>query len=212
MSPTLSSTQFPVLARLLSANAQWADDVARAEPGFFDAGAKGQAPKVLWIGCADSRVPESVVTACRPGEIFVHRNIANQFHLDDVNAQAVLCYAVVHLGVEHVVITGHTKCGGAAACLAAQDNLAVPAHGLAAPLNKWLAPLVQIASSMKVPAGADPSVILTEESVRQQVANVCATETIRDEWAKGRAVYVHGWVYELEHGTLRDLGVSRGPE
>ncbi|TFK45318.1 carbonic anhydrase [Heliocybe sulcata] len=213
----VSAAQFPVLSRLLSSNSQWAEDVARAEPGFFEACAKGQAPKVLWIGCADSRVPESVVTACKPGEIFVHRNIANQFHLDDDNVQSVLCYAVAHLGVEHVIIVGHTKCGGAAACLGASPHpssptpLAVPSHGPSAPINKWLAPLVDMASTITPKPGQDAGTLLVEASVKRGVENVCKTETMREEWAK-RKVYVHGWVYEVESGRVRDLGVSRGPQ
>ncbi|EPQ50288.1 carbonic anhydrase [Gloeophyllum trabeum ATCC 11539] len=206
---TATASQFPVLARLLSANAQWAEDVARAEPRFFDECAGGQVPKILWIGCADSRVPESVVTASKPGEIFVHRNIANQFHLDDDNAQAVLTYAVAELGVEHVLIVGHTKCGGAAACTAAAAAAAatpVPSLPPSASINRWLAPLAALAA--KLAPGED----LVAASVRAQVANVCATDTVRGAWAQGRKVYVHGFVYEIERGVLRDLGVSRGPE
>ncbi|KIP01124.1 hypothetical protein PHLGIDRAFT_38394, partial [Phlebiopsis gigantea 11061_1 CR5-6] len=103
-----------VLTRLLTSNAQWATDVSRVEPAFFEQCAKGQSPKVLWIGCADSRVPESVVLACKPGEVFVTRNIANQVHLHDDSVLAVLAYAVAELGVEHVVVVGHSNCGGVA--------------------------------------------------------------------------------------------------
>ncbi|KDQ62440.1 hypothetical protein JAAARDRAFT_54395 [Jaapia argillacea MUCL 33604] len=205
------ASQFPVLARLLATNAQWAKDVEIAEPGFFAASAQGQSPKVLWIGCADSRVPESVVTASKPGDIFVHRNIANQFPLHDVNAEAVLEYAVGHLGVEHVIIVGHSKCGGAAACLAAAQHptgLADPEAGPDAPLNKWLAPLVAIASSL---VNAYPETLI-EENIKAQVENAAQSHTIKEAWHKGKKVYVHGWLYEIEKGTLKDLGITKGPQ
>ncbi|KAI0698744.1 carbonic anhydrase [Earliella scabrosa] len=191
-----------VLARLLSNNAQWAEDVQKSEPGFFTECAKGQAPKVLWIGCADSRVPESVVTAAKPGDIFVHRNIANQFHLDDDSALSVLDYAVEHLGVSHVILVGHTNCGGAAACAkaAAAPSAAPPSS----PLERWLAPLVEIAKNTEGDLTA-----LVEANVRAQVANIVKTDVIQHEWTK-RDVQVHGWVYELETGRLRDLGITVG--
>ncbi|EEB97807.1 hypothetical protein MPER_02799, partial [Moniliophthora perniciosa FA553] len=147
-----------------AADKTWATDVERAEPGFFAQQAKGQAPKVLWIGCADSRVPETTLTGARPGDIFVHRNIAksaflplrlqvpwpltfprSQFHLDDDSVLAVLTYSVDFLGVEHVVVVGHTECGGAAACFNAAPSFqpgnacaVVPTLPTSAPLNKWL--------------------------------------------------------------------------
>ncbi|CAL1697430.1 unnamed protein product [Somion occarium] len=125
-----------VLSRLLAQNAQWASDVDLAESGFFQQSAQGQAPKVLWIGCADSRVPESVVLAAKPGDIFVHRNVANQVHLHDDNVLSVIQYAVDAVGVEHIIIAGHTNCGGAAAChAAAQSNAASPAPST--PLGRW---------------------------------------------------------------------------
>ncbi|EJD04756.1 carbonic anhydrase [Fomitiporia mediterranea MF3/22] len=215
------------LNRLLSSNAQWAADVSKHEPGFFTECAKGQAPKVLWIGCADSRVPESVIMACKPGEIFVHRNIANQFHLDDDSAQAVLAYAVNHLGVEHVVVVGHTQCGGVAG---AYDAACSPSgNALKAgttPLSRWLTPLIQLASTSSLPSPISPDeriamlTKLSEANVCAQVQNITASEVMQSVWQKAKTgedpkvknVYVHGWVYELESGRLRDLGVSCGPE
>ncbi|GBE86776.1 Carbonic anhydrase [Sparassis crispa] len=196
------ATEDPILARLLANNAQWANDVETAEPGFFAKCAEGQSPKVLWIGCADSRVPESVLTACRPGDIFVHRNIANQFHPTDENALAVLAYAVDELRVSHVIIAGHTQCGGAAACHAAAaaiDDDVEPAT----PLARWLAPLTALARDLRSDVRT-----LVEANVRAQVANLAAAQTIRDAWAAGRSVAVHGWVYDIEKGRIRDLGVS----
>ncbi|KAI5122652.1 hypothetical protein M0805_007914 [Coniferiporia weirii] len=220
-------TPFPELNRLLSSNAQWASDVDRYEPGFFEESAKGQAPKVLWIGCADSRVPESVIMACKPGEIFVHRNIANQFHLSDDSAQSVLTYAVNELGVEHVVVVGHTKCGGVAGAhkLAHKQPPDEGAKDDSTPLLRWLGPLVELARKPEFDSagtGEEESAVLTalsEANVRAQVKNIVRSDVIKDAWAASDAkvagskkVYVHGWVYELESGRLRDLGVSKGPE
>ncbi|KAH9919353.1 carbonic anhydrase [Amylocystis lapponica] len=203
----------PVLAQLLANNSQWAVDVDAAEPGFFANCAKGRPPRyasqplcfldVLWIGCADSRVPESVLTAARPGDIFVHRNIANQFHLTDDSALSVLTYAVDHLGATHVVIVGHTQCGGAAACHAAANG---PPSEPSTPLERWLAPLTSIARD----EGLSVSEIV-EANVRAQVANVVRTDTVQRAWANGKNIWVHGWVYEIEKGKIRDMGISVGP-
>lgn len=197
-----------VLTRLLQNNAQWAADVARVEPGFFEQCAKGQAPKVLWIGCADSRVPESVVMACKPGEIFVTRNIANQVHLHDDSILSVLTYAIAELGVEHVVVAGHSHCGGVAACLAAaQEKPTEPG----APLQRWLAPLTDLARSLDGPQPLE----LVEANVRAQVEHVLQSDAVRNAWSadpavrgNARLVGVHGWVFDIDKGKLRDLGVS----
>ncbi|KAJ7087865.1 carbonic anhydrase [Mycena epipterygia] len=217
----------PDLYRFFALNSEWAKRVESQEPGFFAASATGQTPNVLWIGCSDSRVPESVVTAVRPGEIFVHRNIANQFQLDDNSALAVLTYAVDHLGVEHVVIVGHTECGGAAACFGAASSPAFSSSakccvvdpGLAAdaPLNQWLTPLTKLVASLKLSSvpKAEAMPLIVEENVKMQVENLCKAQTVVDAWAhkskKGKDVWVHGWVYDLAKGELRDLNVSRGP-
>ncbi|KAF5357925.1 hypothetical protein D9756_001434 [Leucocoprinus leucothites] len=212
--------------QLLSSNAQWAKVVAQAEPGFFPESAKGQTPHTLWIGCADSRVPESVITGSRPGDIFVHRNIANQFHPDDDSALAVLEYAVNFLGVKHVVIVGHSECGGAAACLAAAQSegfnpdgpvITIPNLPKEAPLNRWLEPLSKLVSSLGVttapPKEALPLVVT--ENVKLQVENLCKSQVIVNAWTKGtpkgQDVYVHGWVHDLATGCLKDLGITRGP-
>ncbi|KAF8637395.1 hypothetical protein AX17_002890 [Amanita inopinata Kibby_2008] len=213
----------PVLQRLFSANAQWAQDVGKVEPDFFQSSAKTQTPHTLWIGCSDSRVPESVITNSRPGDIFVHRNIANQLHLDDKNLLSVLAYAVDHVGVEHVVIVGHTECGGAAASLAAAQSPGYNENGpsqtlsdlpATAPLNHWLASLTELAASLNITTlpKSEALSIVVEENVKRQVEKLCQTETIRGAWSReGRNVWVHGWVYELAAGTLKDLNVSKGP-
>ncbi|KAA1472334.1 carbonic anhydrase [Dentipellis sp. KUC8613] len=212
------------VARLFTANNQWADAVRSTEPTFFQQQSKGQAPKVLWIGCADSRVPESVVTASKPGDIFVHRNIANQFHLDDDSALSVLTYAIDHLGVEHVIIVGHTHCGGAAACYEAalaqaQSQSQSPSQAApeapTTPLARWLAPLTALVASLRLSTtpAAQAMPLIVEENVRAQVANVVAAPPLQGAWADParKKVWVHGWVYEVENGTLKDLGVTQGP-
>ncbi|KAJ7172301.1 carbonic anhydrase [Mycena filopes] len=217
----------PDLYRFFALNSEWARRVESQEPGFFAETTKGQTPQILWIGCADSRVPESVVTAVRPGEIFVHRNIANQFQLDDDSAQAVLTYALDHLGVEHVVVVGHTGCGGAAACFGAASSPTFsagadictidPSLAPDAALNKWLTPLTKHVASLKLSSvpQAEAMPLIVEENVKLQVQNLSKAQTIVDAWAhkskKGKEIWVHGWVYDLAKGELRDLGVSRGP-
>jgi len=211
---------------LLESNAIWAAEVSNDNPNFFPNSAKGQTPHTLWIGCADSRVPESVITASKPGDIFVHRNIANQLPSEDQNVLSVLAYAVEHLGVENVVIVGHAKCGGADACLKAAQapnfNPSVPGATIAdepvdSPLNEWLWPLTLLAHSLGLPGIDDESLAtLVEENVKLQVENLAETETITKAWGVGthkkQKVFIHGWVYDLGTGLLRDLEISRGPE
>ena len=209
---------------MLSSNSQWASDVENIEPGFFSESAKGQTPKILWFGCADSRVPESVVTGARPGDIFVHRNIANQFHPNDDSAASVLTYAVNHVGIEHVIVVGHTECGGAVASFGASKNLGPgpvivdPSLPADAALNKFLTPMTTLAASLNL--GDLPTheavPILVEENVKVQVENICKSPIIQAAWKngkspKGKLVHVHGWVYDLKKGKLKDLGITQGP-
>ncbi|KAI1791404.1 carbonic anhydrase 1 [Ganoderma leucocontextum] len=193
-----------VLTNMLSRNEKWAEamNVATREQ-FFPNSAEGQHPKVsrLWIGCADSRVPESVITNSYPGDLFVHRNIANQFHLDDDSAVSVLTYAVEHVKVEHVVLVGHTNCGGAAACSKAAEAAPSPPGSA---LERWLVPLTELARNTEGNLTA-----LVEANARVQVENILKCDVIEREW-KQRDVHIHGWVYELETGKLRDLGISVG--
>ncbi|KZT07646.1 carbonic anhydrase [Laetiporus sulphureus 93-53] len=194
--------QHPVLAHLLANNAQWAEDVEKVQPGFFERCAKGQSPKVLWIGCADSRVPDSVLTVSKPGDIFVHRNIANQVFPSDDNISSVLTYAVMELGVTHILLVGHTHCGGAAACHAAAQALP---DDPTTPLARWLAPLTDYARQ----TGCSVSE-LEEANVRMQVENLTKSEVLQQAWASGKHVLVHGWIYEIENGQLRDMGITVG--
>ncbi|TCD66026.1 hypothetical protein EIP91_001879 [Steccherinum ochraceum] len=203
-----------LMTRLLSNNAAWATDVSKAEPTFFPDSAKGQAPKLLWIGCADSRVPESVVAACKPGEIFVHRNIANQFPPEDDNALSVLAYAVDALNIDHIVVAGHTFCGGATHCFNGASSAPTPASPStpSTPLGRWLGSLTDLArQQQQVFNGVDKERAiraLIEKNVEMQVRNVAETFVVREAWKRGRDVQVHGWVYELESGRLQDLDVT----
>ncbi|KAH9033415.1 carbonic anhydrase [Lactarius pseudohatsudake] len=220
------------LAKIFSANAQWARGVNVADPGFFKKSAKGpQTPKVpfwflrsqlvfivvvspflcplaqvLWIGCSDSRVPESDITASRPGDIFVHRNIANQIHPSDDSALAAITYAVAHVHVEHIVVVGHTHCGGVNAALKAVAG----AEETEQVISRWLTPLVELARKLDSEASSDPLTRLVEESVRVQVENVASLEPVREVWEAQKNLWVHGLVYELETGRLRDLKVTKG--
>jgi carbonic anhydrase len=199
------------LAKLFNSNEQWSKAVEAAEPGFFENSAKGQSPKILWLGCSDSRVPESVITASPPGYIFVHRNIANQIHPDDDSALAVLTYAIGHMPkIEDIVVVGHTNCGGAKAALEAVTNPSAPEGEPV--LVRWLTPLLELAKNLVGGGGPAPPGTLTkliEESVGVQVNNVANSEPVKKAWAKGRKVKVHGLIYELETGRLRDLHVTR---
>ncbi|KAL0570806.1 hypothetical protein V5O48_011142 [Marasmius crinis-equi] len=215
-------SHFAPLEQLLSTNAQWASDVDKHDNSFFATTAKGQSPKVLWIGCADSRVPETTITGGRPGDIFVHRNIANQFHPDDDNVLSVLTYAVDFLGVEHVVIVGHTECGGAMACHGACGGSSygqtIPSLPADDPINKWLQPLTTLAASLQISSAptAEAVPLLVEENVKKQVRNLSQTPVIVNAWKnkskKGKDVYIHGWVYDLAQGRLKDLRVTQGPK
>lgn len=207
----MSTETHAAVARLLSSNSQWAADVHKSLPTFFKDSGKGQAPKILWIGCADSRVPESVVTASKPGDIFVHRNIANQFHLDDDNAMSILAFAVDQVQVEHVFIVGHSECGGAAASYNAVKSGVAPSS--TTPLGRWLSPLIKLAESLGISekpiSEALPAIVVA--NVKRQVENVCKAPTITNAWSQKKNVWVHGLVYDLHTGRLDDLQVSRGP-
>lgn len=218
----MSSPQHVSLNRLLSDNARWAEELNHAEPDFLPTLAKGQAPQVLWIGCADSRVPESVITRSRPGDIFVHRNVANQLLPDDANAMSVLTYAVGTLGVQHVVVVGHSECGGVTACLKAAQNhsdgpiTTIPSLPPDAPLNRWLDPLTN--HILSLPLSSMPKEealpIVIQENVKWQVEHICKTKVITEAWSNSdpkKQVWVHGWIYDLASGRLRDLRISRSP-
>ncbi len=189
------------LAHLLENNRLWAEDMEKERPGFFAALAQQQTPRILWIGCSDSRVPANQITGLEPGQVFVHRNVANIVGHADLNALSVLQYAVEVLEVEHVIVCGHYGCGGIQAAL---GDLRL---GL---IDNWLLNVKDVRwkhrtaiDSLDQDAQARR---LCELNVIEQVANVCHTSFVREAWQRKRTLSIHGWIYELGDGLLRDLG------
>lgn len=192
------------LPDLLSNNRRWADGTKHRDPAFFDRLAHQQSPRFLWIGCSDSRVPANQIVGLLPGELFVHRNVANLVIHSDLNCLSVLQYAVDVLRVEHVIVCGHYGCSGVAA---AWNRTPL---GL---IDNWLRHLQDVAER-HLPhftpgmTEAQSTDRLAELNVLEQVANVCRTTIVQDAWRRGQPVGVHGWIYGLHDGLLRDLGLS----
>ena len=192
------------LHELFDNNRRWAAAVSARDPEFFATLSQQQSPKYLWIGCADSRVPANEIVGLRPGELFVHRNVANVVVHTDLNCLAVLQYALDLLKVEHVIVCGHYGCGGVQAVTTGQsiglaDNWLRHVHDV----SERHAPLLDRCADAA--ARADR---LCELNVVEQVRNVCRTTLVRDAWARGQRVSVHGWIYALRDGLLRDLDVT----
>ncbi len=185
---------------LLRNNRAWSERMRADDPAFFERLAAAQSPKYLWIGCSDSRVPANQIVGLLPGEIFVHRNVANVVVHADLNCLSVLQFAVDVLKVEHVIVTGHYGCGGVAAALADQRL------GL---VDNWLRHVQDVQRKYEhVLATLAPDRRhdrLCELNVIEQVANVCQTTVVQDAWARRQRVVVHGFVYSLDDGLLRDF-------
>jgi carbonic anhydrase len=191
------------LQHLLDNNRAWAQRMERQRPGFFSQLAQLQTPKYLWIGCSDSRVPANEITGLDPGEVFVHRNVANVVVHSDLNALSVIQFAVDHLKVEHIMVVGHYGCGGV---LAALRGTRV---GLA---DNWLRHVHDVKlrhrrriDHLTVPQQED---VLCEMNVIEQVGNVALSNVMQDAWGRGQKVSVHGWCYGLKDGLVKDMGVS----
>lgn len=194
---------------LLRNNRRWVEETTAHEPGFFRDLASTHEPHFLWIGCSDARVPANVVTGTSAGEMFVHRNIANQVMPTDGNVLAVLQYAVEALGVKDIIVCGHQNCGGVKAALAGQ---APPPH-----VDGWLSNLRMVVrlheEELRAIADEDARVQrLVELNVIEQVHNLSRTPVVQQAWAEGRELRIHGWVYRLDEGLLRDLGVTMNGE
>ena len=192
------------LDALLRNNQAWAERVRREDPAFFDRLSRLQAPKYLWIGCSDSRVPANQVVDLAPGEVFVHRNIANVVVHTDLNCLSVIQFAVDVLKVEHILVVGHYGCGGVHAALTGARV------GLA---DNWIRHVGDVAvkhASVLADAGGEPLQHdrLCELNALEQVVNVCQTTIVRDAWARGQTLSVHGWVYTLRDGLVHDLGLD----
>ena len=189
---------------LLENNRRWAQRTTEQEPHFFAELAAQQAPRYLWIGCSDSRVPANEIVGLRPGELFVHRNVANIVSQNDLNCLSVLQYAIDVLRVEHVIVCGHYGCGGVRSVLFG-DRLGL--------VDQWLHPIREIREKHRDGLNAladdeERSNRLCELNVREQVRQVGLTMALRDAWHRKHDVAVHGWIYGLHDGRIRDLGVS----
>ncbi|KAG2136119.1 carbonic anhydrase [Suillus bovinus] len=208
---SMSHLQLDVTEDLINANEEWAQNVIKNDPNFFkDSATYPQRPEVLWIGCSDSRVPASVVTASMPGDIFTHTNIANQFHSFDDNVNSVLSFAVHQVDVKHVVLVGHSICGGAIAAIEAADGGPVEPHD---PLTRWLIPLIQLVRTLDLDGLPENEAVekVIEANIYKQVENICLSEPIVTAWAAGNDVSVHGWLYDLATGRIRELVVRSPP-
>lgn len=193
---------------LLHFNKNWANRVTSEEPSFFDDLSQNQHPEYLWIGCSDSRVPETMVVKQNPGDIFVHRNIANLVLHSDLNCQSVLQYAVEILKVKHIIVCGHYGCGGINAALT---------HERLGLIDSWLNNIRELAqlNQEKLAAAsseAEKADLLSELNVQQQVHHVCDNPFVQSEWASGRELYVHGWMYDIKTGVIKDLDISANKE
>ena len=192
------------LQHLLEANRLWAERATAQDPQYFERLVDLQAPHYLWIGCSDSRVPANQITGLHPGEVFVHRNVANVVVDTDLNCLSVLQFGVDVLGVRHIIVCGHYGCGGVAAALRGER------HGL---VDNWLRriEMVRERHAQRIERASESGRsedLLCELNVVEQVRNVCQTTVLRDAWQRGRDVTVHGWIYRLHDGRLHDLGVS----
>lgn len=185
-------------------NRRWAKEMTRINRRFFKDLARQQSPQFLWIGCADSRVPANEIVGLLPGEIFVHRNVANLVIHTDINCLSVLQYAVEILQVEHVIVCGHYGCGG---IQAAVDN---QRHGL---IDNWLRHVRDVHQRhqnqlKKMKDRTSLLRLLCELNVKEQVLNVTNTTIVQDAWQRGQNLHVHGWIYDIHDGLLKDLNVS----
>jgi len=193
-----------LLENLLDNNVRWAESIKKQDPEFFTKLAKQQSPEYLWIGCSDSRVPANELLGLLPGDVFVHRNVANVVIHTDLNCLSVLQYAIDVLHVKHVIVTGHYGCGGVRA---AMENKEL---GL---IDNWLRNIkdtyhhhhrkLDLLSSNQAKLDA-----LCELNVRAQVANVCHTTVVQNAWRRGQELSVHGWIYSIADGILHDLEVT----
>ncbi len=191
------------LANLFEANKKWAQEITKKQPNFFKELSKQQTPKYLWIGCSDSRVPANEIVNLPPGGIFVHRNIANLVVHTDLNCLSVIQYAVEVLNVQHIIVCGHYGCGG---IKAAMEN---KPHGL---IDNWLRHIKDIYRIHKTELDAledeeERFRLLCEKNVIEQVTNVCETTIVQKAWKAGKKLSVHGWMYGIEDGILKDMGV-----
>lgn len=193
-----------MVKELFEKNIAWAESVKQQDSTFFEESAKGQAPEYLWIGCADSRVPPNQITGTGPGELFVHRNIANMVVADDLSCLSVMQYSIQYLQVKHVVVCGHYGCGGVKAAMEGNPL------GL---IDNWLANIQKGLALHEAVYTVDPDSEASfqqacELNVVEQVRNVCNSSVVQDAWARDQSLTVHGLIYSLADGQLKDLGIT----
>lgn len=189
---------------LLANNKKWSQDKINQDNDFFLKLSNLQKPPVLWIGCADSRVPANEITGTKPGEIFVHRNIANMVVHTDLNMLSVLDYAVNHLNVQHIIVCGHYGCGGVKAAMQNKDL------GL---INKWIRNIKEVYKEYRHQINAletekERLDLLVELNVKAQVLDLAKTSIVQKAWKKHTGLKIHGWVYGLDNGIIKDLKIS----
>jgi len=191
------------LTRLFENNRAWSEEIRRRDPDFFPTLARQQSPKYLWIGCADSRVPANEIVGLSPGELFVHRNVANVVVHTDLNCLSVIQFAVDVLQVRHIIVCGHYGCGGVKAALR-RDRLGL--------IDNWLRHVQDVEEKhptrLAALTGSAAVDRLCELNVIEQALDVCQTTIVGDAWQRGQEVTVHGWIYSLLDGLLRDLKIS----
>jgi carbonic anhydrase len=190
--------------KLLEGNREWVAKKLSEDPQFFEKLSRGQRPPLLWIGCSDSRVPANEITNTRPGEVFVHRNIANMVVHSDMNMLSVLDFAVQILEVKHVIVCGHYFCGGVRAAMSNKQ------FGL---VDNWLRNIKDVyrIHQQELDAIADDEARarrLEELNVKEQVLNLCKTSIVQNAWEKFKRPHIHGWVYDVGNGIIKDLGVT----
>ena len=192
------------LSHLFSNNRTWAASMTRDDPDFFSRLSRQQAPQYFWIGCSDSRVPANQIVGLLPGEMFVHRNIANVVIHTDLNCLSTMQFAVDVLRVQHIIVCGHYGCGGVLAALR-EDRLGL--------VDNWLRHVSDIrvkyeAELDTLPTDAARHRRLCELNVLEQVVNVSETTVVRDAWSRGQTLAIHGWIYDIADGLLRDLELT----
>lgn len=193
-----------MLNHLLENNRKWAAEKTKEDPDFFERLSKVQRPEYLWIGCSDSRVPANVIIGLQPGEVFVHRNVANVVVHTDMNCLSVLQFAVEVLHVKHIIVCGHYGCGGVQAAISNKQ------HGL---IDNWLRNIKEVYKDYKkeidtINTQNEKVNKLCELNVGTQVLNVCHTTIVQNAWHNNANLSVHGWIYDIKDGLIHDLGIS----
>ena len=196
------------LDHLLRNNERWAKDMRQQDAEYFSRLVPQQTPKILWIGCADSRVPVSRIVGAQPGEVFVHRNIANVVAKGDASSASVIYYALEVLGAQHIVVCGHTGCGGVAAAME-EKSLGNEA------IDGWLAPIREVcrtnAQALDAVAQNDRLDFMCRANVRAQLRNLQQNKSVQHIWNADRPLTLHGWLYNLENGLLKVLETVKNP-